>query len=176
MFIQKHNQKQSFGFTLIELLVVIAIIALLASITIASVNRARMKARDAVRKSDLRQISLALSMYYQTYGRYPAEVNCLDTSVGISNGTGCPVPTPPGTTWGVTSDLQTLITEKYMGELPIDPINNEIYYYYYESDNIGQGNPVCTVNTCSYVLRARLESVTSGSPWYYHDTYGVGIR
>ena len=59
------------GFTLIELLVVIAIIGVLASTVLTSVNSARIKARDARRKADLRQISLALELYYDTYGAYP---------------------------------------------------------------------------------------------------------
>lgn len=59
------------GFTLIELLVVIAIIGVLASTVLASVNSARIKARDARRRADLKQISLALELYYDTYGVYP---------------------------------------------------------------------------------------------------------
>lgn len=59
------------GFTLIELLVVIAIIGVLASTVLASVNSARIKSRDAKRKADLRQISLALELYYDAYGAYP---------------------------------------------------------------------------------------------------------
>ncbi len=60
------------GFTLIELLVVIAIIGLLASIVMVSLNSARGKARDARRVSDVRQIQLALQMYYDSNGSYPA--------------------------------------------------------------------------------------------------------
>lgn len=60
------------GFTLIELLVVIAIIGLLGSIVLVSVNSARRKARDARRKGDLHQISLALEMYASEYGGYPS--------------------------------------------------------------------------------------------------------
>ncbi|PIT91375.1 hypothetical protein COU17_01105 [Candidatus Kaiserbacteria bacterium CG10_big_fil_rev_8_21_14_0_10_49_17] len=59
------------GFTLIELLVVIAIIGLLSSVVLASLNSARAKARDARRVSDLKQLQLALELYYDSNGSYP---------------------------------------------------------------------------------------------------------
>jgi prepilin-type N-terminal cleavage/methylation domain-containing protein len=59
------------GFTLIELLVVVAIIGLLSSVVMASLNGARTKARDAVRKTELKQIQTALEMYYNTNNAYP---------------------------------------------------------------------------------------------------------
>jgi len=59
------------GFTLIELLVVIAIIGLLASIILASLNNARIKARDTKRIADLRDFQLALELYYNTNNHYP---------------------------------------------------------------------------------------------------------
>jgi len=59
------------GFTLIELLVVIAIIGLLSTIVIVSLNSARAKARDAKRKTDLKQIQVALEMYWDHYGTLP---------------------------------------------------------------------------------------------------------
>jgi len=63
------------GFTLIELLVVIAVIGILAGVILASLNSARGKARDARRKSDIRQIVTALEMYYSNTGAYPATTN-----------------------------------------------------------------------------------------------------
>ena len=58
------------AFTLIELLVVIASIGLLSSVVFASLNSARAKARDAVRKQDLAQAMTALQMYYDTYNTF----------------------------------------------------------------------------------------------------------
>lgn len=66
------------GFTLIELLVVIAIISLLSSIVLSSLNSVRMKARDATRLSDMRQIQLALDLYLDSNGQYPDNTDTLD--------------------------------------------------------------------------------------------------
>ena len=70
--------KNKKGFTLIELLVVISIIALLASIVLASLNSARVKARDARRIADLNQIRTALEFFFDTNGFYPQTDNGWD--------------------------------------------------------------------------------------------------
>ncbi len=68
LFLRKEGRK---GFTLIELLVVIAIIGILASIVLASLNTARKKSRDARRVADIKQIQLALELYFDAGGIYP---------------------------------------------------------------------------------------------------------
>lgn len=62
------------GFTLIELLVVIAIIGILSGVVLASLNTARQKARNSQRIADVRQVVLALELYYdaQNPNAYPA--------------------------------------------------------------------------------------------------------
>jgi len=69
------------GFTLIELLVVIAIIGILASVVLASLNSARKKSRDARRVADIKQIQLALELYFdgQSPGAYPLALSALST-------------------------------------------------------------------------------------------------
>jgi prepilin-type N-terminal cleavage/methylation domain-containing protein len=68
------------GFTLIELLVVIAIIGILSSIVLASLNTARLKSRDARRIADMKQLQLALQLYYDANSAYPAALSSLATT------------------------------------------------------------------------------------------------
>lgn len=91
------------GFTLIELLVVIAIIGILSSVVLASLNSARKKGRDSRRISDVKQIQLALELYYDANGAYP-------------------------TTLGSTSS-SPLVSGGYIASLPTDPTNSAVYKY-----------------------------------------------
>jgi prepilin-type N-terminal cleavage/methylation domain-containing protein len=121
------------GFTLIELLVVISIIGILATLLIANYNAARSRARDAQRKSDLRNIQTALRLYYNDTQNYP----CSD---------GHPVPTEPNETsdirgcgtqpacsqvspcnWG--SSWAPTTSRVYMSTLPDDPSPDRSYRY-----------------------------------------------
>jgi type II secretion system protein G len=118
------------GFSLVELLVVISIIGILSTLVVANLNSARERARDAQRKSDLRNIQTALRLYYNDVGRYPAA-----SSGRIS---GCGGACEWDAAWvnnGVT----------YMNVLPGDPLSTQDYNYTY-------------VDTENYTLRACLEN------------------
>lgn len=98
------------GFTLIELLVVIAIIGLLASVVMVALNGARMKARDTRRKADLKQIRMALELYYQDNNKYPPAGGC-------AYGTNCYIFSTDGVNW-----FSALLP--FVSKVPQDPKNN----------------------------------------------------
>lgn len=62
--------KKRNGFTLIELLVVIAIIALLVSILLPSLNKAKDLARAVVCSSNMRNLGFGVQMYLNDYDGY----------------------------------------------------------------------------------------------------------
>lgn len=75
------------GFTLIELLIVVAIIGVLATLLMANFVGVRQRARDAQRKSDLRQIQSALELYRADNGSYVLALpSCGGSSLAL-NGT-----------------------------------------------------------------------------------------
>jgi type II secretion system protein G len=89
------------GFTLIELLVVVAIIGILAALIIVNLSKARVKARDAKRMSDLSTLATAMAMYEDDNGKYNKGTKTLECNIGAS---GC---------------LTELVAGGYMSTLPV---------------------------------------------------------
>lgn len=92
-FLTSSRRGESSGFTLIELLVVIGIIGVLASVVLASLNSARRKSRDARRVSDIKQLQLALELYFDSNSNAYAPA-LADLAANNCGGTPC-IPTVP---------------------------------------------------------------------------------
>lgn len=138
------------GFTLIELLVVISIISLLSSVLFAAVNSGRVKARDARRKADLKQIQTALALYYDAYGTYPParpQTSCggTDPAWASSNGT-C------GGQW-LTANANFYA---FMPSVPTDPTNQGINAGWGDGNNVYSYDP-SLANYQDYELMTQLE-------------------
>ena len=58
------------GFTLMELLITIAIISVVMGFSIVTFAGSQKRARDGIRKADLRTLQTALRLYYNDYGAY----------------------------------------------------------------------------------------------------------
>ncbi len=148
MFFKKNNSKIQ-GFTLIELLVVVAIISLLSSVVLASLNSARIKARDTKRMTDLRQIKNALELYYNSNGYYPQSGCGWDCN---------------GYSYSFHSSWSTLATDlaPYISNLPVDPLNSggcapwNLNCFTYAYGNVGR-----TTYLAQYDLTAQLEDTSS---------------
>ncbi len=69
---QQYGMSRRRGFTLVELLVVVSVLALLISILVPSLRRARMQAKRTVCSSNLRQIGIAFVGYLsENNDRFP---------------------------------------------------------------------------------------------------------
>jgi len=128
------------GFTLIELLVVISIIGILSSFAVVSLNSARGKARDALRKADMTQIRTALNLYYDENNKYPVCGTWRegDSDFGADVGVG-------STCYNNTiNQALTGGSKPYLSPLPKDPKNptnnpeiDSTYIYRYVSSSSG---------------------------------------
>jgi general secretion pathway protein G len=110
--------ESSRGFTLIELLVVIAIIGILSSVVLASLNSARTKARDTRRISDIKQIQIALELYFDANGKYATKLSDLVTSGGLAGASLSALPVDPSgaavnVTTGYKYAIDTATPAKY---------------------------------------------------------------
>lgn len=139
------------GFTLIELLVVIAIIGLLSTLAVVAMSNARLKARDAKRVSDIKQMQSALDLYATDKNGYPADEAAGAGGIVLgSTGAKC------------ISDVEglnaTCTGNVYMAQVPANAIPGGVDYAY--TSRTGTATDCDTGPCVSYSLRFDLEADT----------------
>jgi prepilin-type N-terminal cleavage/methylation domain-containing protein len=122
------KRKLEQGFTLIELLVVIAIIGLLAGIILINLNNARIKARDAKRAGDVRQMLNAMEQYRIQHNVFPTGTL---SSASLNSGNGSLLSDP-----GAVDGTAEPFTPNYVPMMPVAPSPADESC----SDNPGRGN------------------------------------
>ena len=110
----RFSKSKKRSFTLVELLVVIAVVGLISVLAIVASNAARIKARDAKRMTDIKQITIALEL-----------VMAFDNSYPNSGGTVCLSTCMSGSPPAWCSGLKV-----QMFNIPNDPLPNQRCYLY----------------------------------------------
>jgi len=136
--------KNKKGFTLVEMLVVISIIGILSSFAVVSLNSARQKARDALRKGDMAQLRTALNLYFDDHNYHYPACGTLDSSLsdfGASVGSGAGTGSTCYST--ILSAALTGGARPLMQKLPQEPKNSTndptvdaVQIYRYVSDGV----------------------------------------
>ncbi len=145
------------GFTLIELLVVIAIIGLLSTMAVVSLSSARRKSRDAKRIADVKQIQMALEMYYDDQNGYPVRTNL------VLGGTGASKICDNGFT-------DSGCTQIYMGVVPAAPTPFD------SPCSAGQNSYIYTGTSSTYTISFCLGGKTGTLDSGVHTASEIGIE
>lgn len=145
------------GFTLIELLVVVSLIGILATLVLANLTAGRARGRDAQRKSDLRQISTGLRLYYNDRGGYPSNnVSAEILGCGSSGTSQCAW----NTEWAVGTTV-------YMSTLPKDPLPDQTYKYEADSTEDSFTLSACLENKSDDKGVVTTDTTWCPSAWMY---------
>ncbi|MBU0708217.1 prepilin-type N-terminal cleavage/methylation domain-containing protein [Patescibacteria group bacterium] len=156
------------GFTLVELLVTVAVLGVLATIALVIIDPASRfaQARDAQRKTDLRQVANALDAYFVEFGQYPSPCDCTQVEGGCSSANSSSWHTET-----LSAVLDVLIAEGYLKQLPVDPSNTGFFSvwqsagtsYFYVSEDIDLMGSEEAVAGEYYMLGAFLENENDSS-------------
>lgn len=132
----KNSLKFKRGFTLVEILIVIAIIGILASIALIGLGGSRVKARDAKRISEVRQLQTVLELYLNRCGYYPGPATCANHTFEAADAPA---------DWAIV--VAALKADTSITNIPTTDPSGQPYIYAVNTANGGQ----------SYIIGATLE-------------------
>ena len=118
-----------------ELLITIAIIAVIMGFSIVTFAGSQKRARDGIRKADLRTLQTALRLYYNDYGAYPSNESSTFQIVAC----GAAAPCNTACAWG---QAWTCAGKTYMSKLVKDPKTD------YQYTLVGATGDNYTIDAC----------------------------
>lgn len=133
------------GFTLIEMMIVVAIIAILVSILVPNLMRARSQAQTAACEGNLKEIATALELYETDHDTYPQSGN-----VDASN-----------------TDLLP-----YVQQVPVDPAAGPGKPYTFAVTTPDNGPASYTITCPGTHDPATLQAINNGDTNATHIQYG----
>jgi type II secretion system protein G len=139
------RDKRQRGFTLIEMMIVVAIIAILVTILVPNLMRARAQAQTAACEGNLKEIATALELYETDHDAYPQSGN-----VDASN-----------------TDLLP-----YVQQVPVDPAAGPGKPYTFSVTTSTTGTSSYTITCPGVHDPATLQAINQGDSSATHIQYG----
>lgn len=117
------------AFTLVELLIIVAILSVLSSAAFVGIRRSQVAAMNNKVVADLAAIENALEQYRQDYGGYPLPVLSADKNILCFDSNLAYVHDCGGAIFMQAQIDNTVLTKRYLQQVPADPRTGSRYAY-----------------------------------------------